>query len=684
MEEIVKQLEKQIQGEVRFDRYSRVLYSTDASIYQIEPLGVVIPKTVEDVQATVELAYKNSIPIIPRGGGTSLVGQSIGAGIIIDFSKYLHRVLEVNTEEKWARVQPGVVLDELNLHLQKYDLIFAPDTATSNRANLGGLIGNNSCGARSIVYGKTIDHVIELKVLLSNGEPISFAPLSPETLQSKIIRADFEGKIYQSVSKIIETNKSEIERRYPKILRRVGGYNLDALVKNEPFNLAKLIVGSEGTLAVVTEARVRLVSRPKHRVLAVLHFQDLFKALEAVPAILKFEPSAVELLDKFIIKLTRATLEYARQMTFVEGDPAALLLVEFQGDSKSAIVEQLDRLVSSMTRNRLAYASVKAIEEADQARVWSVRKAGLGLLMGLKGERKPVGFVEDTAVPVQRLAEYIRRFDEIIREHETEACYYAHASVGCLHVRPLLNLKSRRDIDRMRTMAEKVSDLVLEFGGAMSGEHGDGLARSCFNEKMFGTQLYQAFHEIKGVFDPKNIMNPGKIVDAQHLTENLRYRQNYPAHTIETFLDFSREGGFASAIELCNGNAMCRKKISGVMCPSYMVTREEEHSTRGRANALRAVLSGQLPPAEFTSRRMYEVLDLCIACKGCKGECPTNVDMAKLKYEFLYHYHKVHGVTLRDRMFANIATLNRIGCVLAPFSNWLLRTLPMRWFLHLG
>ncbi|MFQ5752154.1 MAG: anaerobic glycerol-3-phosphate dehydrogenase subunit C, partial [bacterium] len=682
MQEIVQELNKRIQGEVRFDKYSRLLYSTDASIYEIEPLGVVIPKSTEDVQATVELAYKHGIPIILRGGGTSLVGQSIGAGIVIDVSKYLHGILEVNLEENWARIQPGVVLDRLNNHLRKYDLFFGPDVATSSRANLGGLIGNNSSGARSVLYGKTINHVLQLNVLLSNGEEMVLQALTPKELENKITETNDQSSIYATVTKIVSANNGEINKRYPKILRRVSGYNLDEFVNGQPFNLAKLIVGSEGTLAVVTEAKINLVPPPKNRVLGVLHFSDLFAALEAVSSILEFGPSAVELLDDIIIDLTRATLEYARRMTFIAGHPAALLLVEFQGSSKKESVEKLNHLVAYLNKEKMGYAHVKAIEDAQQENVWYIRKAGLGLLLGTKEDRMPTGFIEDTAVAPEKLSEYIRRFDEIIRAHQTHACFYAHASVGCLHIRPMLNLKSKEDLDRMAAIAEEVSNLALEYGGAMSGEHGDGLARSCWNEKMFGPQLYQAFRDIKKAFDPKNILNPGKIVDAQFLTENLRRPPVVRTHTIKPFFDYTKEGGFQKAIEICNGNGVCRKMDEGTMCPSYMVTMSEEHSTRGRANALRAVLTGKLDQKEFTSQRMYEILELCIACKGCKGECPTNVDMAKLKYEFLYHYHQANGLPLRDRFFGNIATINHLGCAMAPLSNWMINSLPLRWLLH--
>lgn len=682
MNEIAHELQRRIQGEVRFDKYARVLYSSDASIYEIEPLGVVIPKTPEDLQATVEVAHRHEVPLVPRGGGTSIVGNSIGPGVVVDCSKYLHRILEVNTEERWARVQPGVVLDQLNAHLKPLKLLFGPDVATSSRANLGGMIGNNSSGAHSILYGKTLDHVHELKVLLANGEEVQLGPLTPEEWASRVRGDGLLNAIYRRVQEVVEKNRDEIDKRFPKILRRVAGYNLDEFVRQNHHNLAKLVVGSEGTLGVVTEAKVNLVPRPEHSVLAVVHFADLFEALEAVSPILQFGPAAVELLDHNILDLTRGTMEYARRLTFVEGYPAALLLVEFQGDSKAELEERLNKLAEFLAKEKLGYFCYKASEEAQQADVWYVRKAGLGLLLSTRADRKPVGFVEDSAVPPERLPEYIRRFDEIVRSHGTDAAYYAHASVGCLHIRPKLNLKESKDVEAMASIADGVSSLALEFGGTISGEHGDGLAHSCWNEKMFGPQLYRAFAEVKQAFDPKNIFNPGKIVDAQFLTENFRSYPKPEHRPITPFLDYSKEGGFEKAVEMCNGNGMCRKKDGGTMCPSFMVTLEEEHSTRGRANALRGVLTGRLEPEAFTSRRMYEVLDLCIGCKGCKGECPTNVDMAKLKYEFLYHYNQRHGVPLRDRLFANIAALNRLGCALAPLSNWATRLPLAHWLMH--
>ncbi len=682
MEELIQELKKQMTGEVRFDKQSRILYSTDASIFEIEPLGVVIPKSADDLQAIVEIAYRYGVPIIPRGGGTSIVGNSIGAGIVIDCSKYLNNILEVNREENWARIQPGVVLDQLNTHLRQFDLLFGPDVATSSRANIGGMIGNNSSGAHSILYGKTLNHVLELDVFLSNGDKTHLRSLSPQEWLQQLGKDDLLGSIYRRVDELVRENREEIDKRFPKILRRVAGYNLDEFVRETHNNLAKIIVGSEGTLSVISEAKINLVPLKKYRTLAVVHFEDMFQALDAVSPILEFHPAAVELLDNNIIDLTRKTMEYARRLTFIEGFPAAVLLVEFEGGSEKEAVSKLEKLAGFLAKKKIGYVCHKAIDAAAQEDVWYIRKAGLGLLLGTKADRKPIGFIEDSAVAPEKMPQYIKRFDEIVRSCGTDASYYAHASVGCLHVRPKLNLKEPRDVEIMAEMADAISSLALEFGGTISGEHGDGLAHSCWNEKMFGSQLYNAFREVKKAFDPKNIMNPGKIVDAQFLTENFRHVPQPEMKPVKPFFNYSEEGGFQKAIEMCNGNGFCRKKDGGTMCPSYMVTLEEEHSTRGRANALRAILTGKVDKSAYTSGELYRTLELCVSCKGCKGECPTNVDMAKLKEEFLYHYHRAHGLPIRDRLFGNIALLSKIGSVTAPVSNWMLNLPSTRWLLQ--
>ena len=708
--ELESDLRKVVGGEVRFDDYSRVLYSTDASIFQIEPIGVVIPRNREDVIAGMEVARRHRVPVLPRGGGTSLAGQAIGRAVLFDFSKYMNRVLDVNVEERRVRVQPGVVLEELNRLLRPHNLFFPPDPATAARCNIGGMIGNNSSGSRSIVYGKTIDYVHRLRLLLATGEEMETGPLSRDEFESKL---DANGKqsrdsygattgvgitqnsqsrealIYSEALRLASENRDEIDRRFPKILRRVGGYNLDSLLNKDAINLSRLITGSEGTLAVITEAEINLAPRPKATVLMVAHFRELMEALEATQVILGTGPSAVELLDRVVIELTRGTQEYSRRMTFVEGDPSALLLIEYSGENSSELAARMDQAEAKLRRAGLGYAFLKAVDAAAQSNVWKVRNAGQGLLLGMVGDTKPATFVEDTAVAPEKLPAYIARFQQIVKDHGTTACLYAHASVGCLHIRPLIDLKQKSEREKMRSIAEAVSELVLEFGGALSGEHGDGLVRSPFNEKMFGPQLYQAFRELKRAFDPEGRMNPGKIVDAvplrENMAENLRVkppdgaREKVRAATGAAFdihntrFDFSRQGGFAGAVEMCSGVGACRKRTEGTMCPSYMATGEEEHSTRGRAVLLQSVLSGRLPAQELTSARMFQALDLCLECKGCKGECPANVDMAKLKYEFLAHYHEKHGVPLRARLFGEVARMNEAASHFTTLYNWTLK-----------
>ncbi len=671
-------LKASVAGEVRFDTTSRVLYSTDASLYQILPVGVVIPKDEDDIAATLRIAAATGTPVLPRGAGTSLAGQAIGRAIILDCSKYMNRILDLDPTGPRARVQPGVVQDDLNQASRPHGLRLGPDTATSNRATLGGMIGNNSCGARSIVYGKMMDHVQEVRALLIDGTELHLRrDGTGRPAPSGSGRADAIGR---SVAAIVERNRAEIERRFPTLLRRVSGYNLDALVR-DPANLTNLLVGSEGTLGVVTEAVVGLVPQPASAVLAVIHFADLFAALEAVPLILSFAPSAVELIDRMVLEMTRAQLEYARRMTFVQGDPDALLIVEFAGDMLGELTDRLAAMEQALQAAGAGYAVVHATSAAEQDNIWRVRKAGQGLLQGVKGDAKPIAFVEDTAVPPERLASYMRRFKAVLDAHGVRAAFYAHASVGCLHVRPLIDLKRQPDIETMKAIAQAVGDLVIEYGGTMSGEHGDGLVRSWFVERFFGPHVYAAFKEIKALFDPPGLMNPGKIVDAPPMDQSLRYGSQYRTQPVATIFDWSRDGGFGRSVELCSGLGACRKTNEGTMCPSYMVTREEEHSTRGRANLMRAVLSGVLPAQELTGKRLYEALDLCLECKGCKAECPANVDMAKLKYEFLARYYRTNGLPLRAWMFGHYRMLNRWGSLAAPLSMGVIRSRPVRWVL---
>ena len=695
-ENLEQRLSDTLAGEVRFDLYSKALYSTDASLYQIQPIGVVIPKDKQDVIKTVQIASEHKVPILPRGGGTSLAGQSVGEAIVLDMSKYMNQLLEVNVAERWARVQPGIVLDELNHKLKPHGLMYAPDVATSSRANVGGTIGNNSAGSHSLIYGKTIDHVMSLDLILSNADPITAAPISLEALETKKQGNTLEANIYRELCRICADNAAEIRRRYPRILRRVAGYNLDEFVKdagskevtpyrrdgcdaNHPFSLTKILVGSEGTLATTAEAIVNLVPIPKLTALCVVHFESLVNSMEAMQPILECNPTAVELIDKTILDMARGSLEFSRLTTFIQGEPAALLAVEFYGETQAALESQLDTLEKTLKSTGFGYAFVRCLTAEEKARVWETRKAGLGLLMGMKGDAKPVGFVEDAAVPIAHLPEYVRRFDEIVTAHDTTAAYYAHASVGLLHNRPIVNLKSETDIQKMHDIAREVRDLLMELDGAMSGEHGDGLVRSEWIESMFGPQIYQALAEVKSAFDPDGIMNPGKIVDAPPMTENLRFGSDYNTVKIDTYFDFSSQDGFGGAIEMCNGVGACRKTLTGTMCPSFIGTREEEHSTRGRANALRSIISGTLPHTELTNERLQEVLDLCLGCKACKAECPSNVDMAKIKYEVLAHYHKANGLPLHRRLFGEIGALAPIGSMFSPLSNWATNNTLSKW-----
>ncbi len=670
-QDLYQALKTRVTGEVRFDRASRLMYSTDASIYEIEPIGVVIPRTHEDVFATMEIARDFKVPVLPRGAGTSLAGQTVGDAVVMDMSKHLNRVLEVNTEERWAIVEPGVVQEQLNLHVRPMGFLFGPDTATANRATIGGMMGNNSAGSHSILYGKTIDHVLEMDVVLSSGDRRTFREMKFEEAAA---RGGLEGRI----ADIVRMNKDEIERRYPKLMRRVSGYNLDEFVRNGKFNLVKLMVGSEGTLAAVHRAKVRIEPRPPATALCVVHFADILDSIRASDIILPLKPAAIELIDDMIINLGRNSLEISRLMGFIQGNPAAVLIVEFYGENQAELCSKLDEMEAALERNKAGYAYVRAFDQAEQTNIWKVRKAGLGLLLGMKGERKPIAFVEDCAVEPSQLPEFFVKFREVIHKYNTSAAYYGHASVGCLHIRPLINTKDAREIQVMKDISDEIADLVVAFGGGMSGEHGDGLARSHLNEKLFGSQLYNAFRQVKAAFDPDHRMNPGKIVNAPPMTENLRYGPQYKTLTLNTHYDFSREGGFATAVELCNGAGVCRKKNEGTMCPSYMVTLEDKHSTRGRANLMREILSGKLPPEEFTGNELYETLDLCLECKGCKAECPSNVDMAKLKYEFLAHYNEENGTPLRSRMFAKIHAMSKAASIWPSMANWTLTNSVIR------
>jgi FAD/FMN-containing dehydrogenase/Fe-S oxidoreductase len=667
-----RELEGALDGEVRFDALSRALYATDASVYQIEPAGVVIPRTREDLLRVVRACRRHQCSITMRGGGTSQAGQAIGAGLVVDTSKYFNRLIEVNAAGRWARVEPGIVLDELNASLAAHRLRFAPDISTASRATVGGMISNNSAGARSVLYGKTIDHVLELQVLLSDGTFAWFRPVALAELDPLADGTTLEASCYRAVRRLAQEHAAEIERRYPKILRRVGGYNLDEFTGDRPFNLAKLIVGAEGTLGIVVEAKINLVPLPAAKAVLVVQFDDLLESLGATPMILQHRPSAVEVMDAFILDHTKQSPDLHRlRQTFVEGEPASLLCVEFYGDRAEELTPRLDALERDLSERNYGVRCHRAVEPAAQQAIWQVREAALGLAMATKGDAKAVSFVEDTAVAPEKLRDYIRDFLALVSRHHTEAGVYAHASVGCLHVRPVVDMKTESGVRQFETIASEVADLVLAYGGALSGEHGDGLVRSPFMERMFGPVLYRAFREIKRTFDAGGLFNPGKIVDAPPLTANLRYGPSYHVAASPTSFDYDAFGGLAGAVEMCSGVGACRKMQPGTMCPSFMATREEAHSTRGRANALRLALSGKLGEAGLSDEAVHQVLDLCLECRACKTECPVGVDVARMKSEFLAAYWRRHGTPRRARVLGHVDQVAQWGSRLAPVSNLL-------------
>jgi FAD/FMN-containing dehydrogenase/Fe-S oxidoreductase len=667
------ELRRRIAGEVHFDAVYRMLYSTDASNYQIEPIGVVIPASVEDVLATIEVAAKHGIPLLPRGGGSSLAGQTVGAALVIDFSKELAKILDLDLAARSVTVQPGINIDALNRQLRPNGLMFGPDPASANRATAGGVVGNNSTGSHSILYGMTGDNVRAVKAALADGAVLDLGPLTPAAMAERARQDDAQGRLFASLLAFRERYADLIARDFPPHWRRAAGYSLDQFLKpDDAFNPARLLVSSEGTLATSLEITFDLVPRPTRTGLVLLQFDELVAAMAATPAILETEPSAVELMDRMLVNLTRSQPGYARQIAAIEGDPAAVLVVEYYGESDAELDRKADHLKTHLRQRgvRTMVDPVVVLDPKRQEDVWSVRKAGLGLLMSVRGDHKPIPVIEDVSVPVAHLAEYVAAIEDLVAGHGTTAAYYAHASAGCLHIRPLVNLKTVAGVRAMVEMAYAAAELARGFGGVPSGEHGDGLQRSELNELVFGPELYQAMREFKRLWDPRGLMNPGKKVDAGSMTEHLRFGPAYHAREPKTYLDFSGEGGFARAVEMCNGAAVCRKLKAGTMCPSFMATRDEKDSTRGRANALRdALAGGTLDQPDLASKEVYDVLDLCLSCKACKTECPSSVDMAKLKTEFLAHYHDAHGTPLRSRVFGHIHDISRLASPVAPFVN---------------
>ena len=648
-------LKREIEGEVLFDAYSRGRYSTDASIYQIEPIGVVIPKTEADAEIALQIAREESVAVLPRGGGTSQCGQTVGAALIIDGSRHLNQILAFDRAAATVCVQPGVVLDQLNAWLKPHGLWYPVDVSTSAQATIGGMAGNNSCGSRSIRYGNMVHNVRAIDAVLPDGAEFNFGDVPGELAGLNAPQGYVD--LVKKIRAIAAREAEEIEHRFPKVLRRVGGYNLDT-VNGAGHNMAHLLVGSEGTLAYSKRLHLNLSPLPKHKTLGICHFPTFYGAMEAPQHIVKLKPVAVELVDRTMIGLARSNPAFRSIVDrCVQGDPDAILLVEFAGDDRDEQIAKLKQLVELMGELGLPGGVVEITEPALQRDFWEVRKAGLNIMMSMKGDGKPVSFIEDCAVPLEHLAEYTERLTRVFEKHGTRGTWYAHASVGCLHVRPILNMRED-GAGKMRAIAEEAAQMVREYKGAYSGEHGDGLVRSEWIAPMFGPRITHAFEEIKDIFDPKGLMNPGKIVRPSKMDDRtlFRFKPGYAAQKLTTVLDWSEWGGFDKAVEMCNNNGHCRKFDAGTMCPSFRATGEEQHLTRGRANTLRLALSGQLPmnagEDAFVSQEMYDTMDLCVSCKGCKRECPTGVDMAKMKIEFLHHYRKRHGLRFRDRLVA--------------------------------
>lgn len=647
--DLSQRLQKELKGSVYFDNFSRGRYSTDASIYQLMPIGVVVPEDEHDVEVAVQIAVDAGVPVLPRGAGTSQNGQAIGEALLIDTTRHLNKVLQFSPEDRTVCVQPGLVLDHLNRFLKPHGLFYPVDVSTANRATLGGMTGNNSCGARSIRYGNMVHNVRSVEALLADGSRAHFGKINGSEL---LPQAD--AGLLSKLSALGKREAEEIKARFPDLLRRVGGYNINELIDDNP-NFGHLLVGSEGTLGFFQRIHLDLQPLPQHKTLGVCHFPTFYEAMDSTQHIVKLNPAAVELVDRTMIDLARDIPLFAPTVNrFVQGEPQALLLVEFAGDSKEEQLKHLHSLVELMADLGFPDAVVEATDPEFQNAVWEVRKQGLNIMMSMKGDGKPVSFIEDCAVRLEDLAEYTRRLTEVFEKHDTTGTFYAHASVGCLHVRPILNMKEQKGADQMRSIVEETLEMVREYKGSHSGEHGDGISRSEFHEPMFGKRMVQNFEEVKNLFDPRGTFNPGKIVEAHKMDDRaiMRFSPGYEPIALDTKLDWSEWDGLHRAAEMCNNNGACRKAHVGTMCPSYRVTNNEQHLTRGRANTLRLAITGQLGADAFTSDAMYDTMDLCVGCKGCKRECPTGVDMARMKTEFLHHYRQKHGLPWREKLMA--------------------------------
>ncbi|MBD0368120.1 MAG: FAD-binding protein, partial [Flavisolibacter sp.] len=680
----LQQLAAELEGELYSDNAMRTLYATDASAYREMPLAVAIPKSVADLKKLIQFAHKEKTSLIPRTAGTSLAGQVVGNGIVVDVSRHFTQILELNKEEGWVRVQPGVIRDELNLFLKPFGLFFGPETSTANRAMIGGMVGNNSCGSNSIVYRSTREHLLEVKALLSDGSEAEFKALNIEEFHQKCEGDSLEANIYKTVRRFLSNyeNQVEIRKEFPKksVERRNTGYAVDLLLETAPFtaggddfNFCKLIAGSEGTLAFITEIKLNVVPLPPKEVgLLCVHFNTIDESLRANLIALKYSPSASELIDHYILECTKDNIEQSKNRFFVLGDPGAILVIEFARETREEIVAIAQRVEDEMKAAGLGYHFPLLFGE-DTKKIWTLRKAGLGLLGNMPGDEKAVPVIEDTAVDVHDLPEYIREFNEILKKYNLYSVHYAHAGSGELHLRPIINLKTEEGNRLFRAIAEEIASLVKKYQGSLSGEHGDGRLRGEFIKQMVGEKNYQLLREIKKAWDPNNIFNPNKIVDTPPMNTMLRYTQGQKTPPFKTVFRYYNQDVLQHA-EQCNGSGDCRKTqlSGGTMCPSYMATRNEKDTTRARANILREFLTHSEKINRFDHKEIHEVMDLCLSCKGCKSECPSNVDMAKLKAEWLQHYYDANGVPFRSRLIANFTASAKLGAIAPGIYNFMM------------
>ena len=670
IQKIAKEIQGQVKGKVLFDEFSRGRYSTDSSLYQIKPVGAVLPVDTNDVLQIMEYSQKHHIPLLARGGGSSQCGQTVGESIVLDYSKYQNKILEFNKEEKTVWVEPGIVLDQLNAYLKPHGLWYPVDVSTSSRATIGGMTGNNSCGSRSLYYGNMVNNVLAVEAILDDGTIHTFEDINKNYLE---ITND-QNRQYQIIKKFLdikEKTKEEIDLHFPITQRRVGGYNID-LINPNGFNTSNILVGSEGTLSLFKKIKLKLWEIPKQKVLGVCFFQKFNEAMALTKEMVKLKPTTVELLDKNLIDLAKAIPLYAGEINkYIKGDPEAVLMVEFIDEDLDLARQKLKDLESLVKTDNADNHFAAHENLQDQKAIFEIRKAGLNILMSMKGDKKAVAFIEDCAVTLEHLDDYTSKLKEIFRKYNTNGMFYAHASVGTLHVRPVLNMKTEEDVKNMKSIAEEAFALVKQYKGSHSGEHGDGIVRSEFHEMMFGKKIVSAFEEIKDTFDPKGLLNPGKIVRPFKSDDRslMRYKPGYKAENISTHYDWSAWGQFSDAVEMCNNNGACRKLDSGVMCPSYRVTKEEKDLVRGRANTLRLALSNQLPEGSFASKEMFETMELCVSCKACQRECPMSVDMAKMKSEFLSHYYKKFSMSIKDKIISDMPKLIWLLKIIAPIFN---------------